>query len=77
MKKMPPEEIINQKKQRLTMNTPTCLQLKCYGKHKNKILRRKKKDIISSFLFCRKLFPYKMKLLIFGERHNKTASQTS
>lgn len=41
--KMPPEEIINQRKQLLTMSTPTSLQLKCYGRYKNKVLRRKKK----------------------------------
>lgn len=46
---MPPEEIINQKKQLFTINPPTSLHLKCYGKHK-KILGKKNEVVSFSIL---------------------------
>ena len=44
---MPPEEIINQKKQLFTINPPTSLHLKCYRKHKKSL--GKKNDVLSFF----------------------------
>ena len=38
---MPPEEIINQKKQLFTINPPTSLHLKCYRKHKKSLGEKK------------------------------------
>lgn len=72
---MPPEEIINQKKQLFTINPPASLHLKCYGEHK-KILGKKMRLFLFLF-YKKKTVSYEMKLLIFWERHNKIALQKS